>query len=79
VPEFGDDEVSPASAKAGPKLAAACDGEDDDCDDVSDWIASSASEAAPIAGSMARLRNGAVYAPSAWISKPRATVKSPMK
>ena len=41
VAESGDAESSPASAKAGPKLAA-CDGDEGDCDEVSDWSASSA-------------------------------------
>ena len=55
-PETGDwaddaAELSPASERA-PKKSDACD-DDPGWGDVRDWIASSAAEAAPMAGSMA--------------------------
>lgn len=55
VGEFDDgaSELSDASGRAGPKPIG---GDDAGCGEVSDWMASRAAEAAPIAGSMAELR-----------------------
>ena len=56
--DWADDaaELSPASEKD-PKKSVDCD-DDPGWGEVSDWMASSAAEAAPMAGSMAELRIG---------------------
>ena len=56
VAENDEDELSPASGSDEPKPLT-CDAGDGG--EVSDWIASSASEAAPMAGSMRKLPTGA--------------------
>jgi hypothetical protein len=56
---------------------------DDDIDEVNDWMAFSADDAAPRANSMARLRRmphrAAFYVGSASLSKRRAIAKNPTK
>ena len=56
---------------------------DDDIDEVSDWMAFSADDAAPRANSMAKLRQmphrAAIYVRSANLSKRRAIAKKPTK
>jgi hypothetical protein len=56
---------------------------DDDVDEVSDWMAFSADDAAPRANSMAKLRQmphrAAFYVRSASLSKRRAIAKNPTK
>jgi len=52
-------ELSPASERA-PKKPVDCD-DDPGWGEVSDWMASSAAEAAPMAGNMAKLRKGKYF------------------
>ena len=53
--------------------------DEDDCGDVNDWMASTAAEAAPMAGSMAQAPNGQKKAPCDFVSKRCAMAKKPMK
>ena len=70
-------ELSPASEKA-PKKSVGCD-DDPGWGEVSDWMASSAAEAAPMAGNMAELRMGiASKVTSILVSKRRAMAKKPV-